>query len=114
MTGIIFVGTGFVADYYMTTLANHPQLRLVGVWDRDAERLDAFARYWNVSAYASLDAALADSAVTIVVNLTTPESHYGINRAEKLIVNQLQEEMPAVTVAFGNPYAIRFSAMRLR
>ena len=35
MTGIAFVGTGFVADYYMTTLANHPQLRLVGVFDID-------------------------------------------------------------------------------
>ncbi len=79
MTGIAFVGTGFVADYYMTTLANHPELRLVGVWDRDAERLDAFARYWTVSAYASLDAVLADPAVSIVVNLTTPESHYTVN-----------------------------------
>ncbi|MCK3776601.1 Gfo/Idh/MocA family oxidoreductase [Ensifer sesbaniae] len=65
----------------MTTLANHPQLRLVGVWDRDAERLDAFARYWKVSAYASLDAVLADPAVSIIVNLTTPESHYSINYA---------------------------------
>ncbi len=81
MTGIAFVGTGFVADYYMTTLANHPQLRLVGVWDRDAERLDAFARHWAVSAYASMDALLADPAVSIVVNLTTPESHYTVNRA---------------------------------
>lgn len=81
MTGIAFVGTGFVADYYMTTLANHPQLRLVGVWDRDAGRLDAFARHWKVSPYASLNEVLADAAVSIVVNLTTPESHYAVNRA---------------------------------
>ncbi len=37
-----------------------------------------------------------------------PANDFGITRAEKAIVNQLQEEMPAVTVAFGNPYAIRF------
>lgn len=63
MTGIAFVGTGFVADYYMTTLANHPELRLTGVWDRDAERLDAFARYWKVSPYASLDAEIGRAHV---------------------------------------------------
>ena len=37
------IGTGFVADYYMTTLANHPGLDLAGVWDRDDARL-ALAR----------------------------------------------------------------------
>ncbi|WP_312365752.1 Gfo/Idh/MocA family oxidoreductase [Ensifer sp.] len=81
MTGIAFVGTGFVADYYMTTLANHPQLRLTGAWDRDVARLDAFADYWKVECYASLEEVLADPAVAIVVNLTTPESHYTVNRA---------------------------------
>ncbi|MCY1320655.1 Inositol 2-dehydrogenase/D-chiro-inositol 3-dehydrogenase [compost metagenome] len=99
MTGIAFVGTGFVADYYMTTLANHPQLRVVGVWDRDAVRLDAFARYWKVSPYASLDAVLADPTVSIVVNLTTPESHYAVNRAALTAGKHVYCEKPlAMTV----------------
>ena len=72
---IALVGTGFVADYYMTTLANHPALSLAGVWDRDAARLEAFRAFHSVPAYAGLDALLADPAVGIVVNLTTPESH---------------------------------------
>lgn len=80
MTGIAFVGTGFVADYYMTTLGNHPQLRLVGAWDRDEARLAEFAGYWKINRYATLEEVLADPAVTIVVNLTTPESHYTVNR----------------------------------
>ncbi len=75
---IALVGTGFVADYYMTTLANHPALALAGVWDRDAARLEAFRTFHNVPAYSDLDALLADPAVQIVVNLTTPESHYEI------------------------------------
>ncbi len=37
-----------------------------------------------------------------------PANDFGITRAEKAVINQVQEEMPAVTVAFGNPYAIRF------
>ena len=31
---IALVGVGFVADYYMTTLNNHPELRLCGAFDR--------------------------------------------------------------------------------
>ncbi|WP_232825879.1 glycoside hydrolase family 3 N-terminal domain-containing protein [Chitinophaga alhagiae] len=37
-----------------------------------------------------------------------PANNYGISRAERAVINQVQEEMPAVTVAFGNPYAIRY------
>ncbi len=75
---IAIVGTGFVADYYMTTLANHPTLMLTGVWDRDAARLEAFRSFHDVTAYSDLNALLADPSVQIVVNLTTPESHYEI------------------------------------
>lgn len=79
MTGIAFVGTGFVADYYMTTLANHPQLRLVGAFDRSQAQLDRFCRFYGVRAYADLGELLADPDVAIVVNLTDPESHYAIS-----------------------------------
>lgn len=37
-----------------------------------------------------------------------PANDFGITRSQKAFVNQLAEEMPAVTIAFGNPYAIRF------
>ncbi|MGF6176651.1 Gfo/Idh/MocA family protein [Ensifer sp. 4252] len=94
MTGIAFVGTGFVADYYMTTLANHTQLRLVGVWDRDETRLTEFVAYWKVHRYASLDEVLADPAVTILVNLTTPESHYTVNRTALLAGKHVYCEKP--------------------
>jgi predicted dehydrogenase len=51
MTKIALVGAGFVADYYMTTLANHPALSLAGVWDHNAQRLAEFCRFHNVRAY---------------------------------------------------------------
>lgn len=76
---IAFVGTGFVADYYMTTLVNHPQLRLAGAWDHDPTALARFTTFHGVKAYRDLDALLADDV--LVVNLTTPESHYAVNRA---------------------------------
>lgn len=77
---IAFVGTGFVADYYMTTLANHPSLRLVGVHDRSPERLRQFANFHGVKAFDSGAALINDPAIQIVVNLTTPESHFEISR----------------------------------
>ncbi|MFM7368628.1 MAG: Gfo/Idh/MocA family oxidoreductase, partial [Sphaerospermopsis kisseleviana] len=35
---IAIVGCGFVADYYLKTLSNYPELKLTGVMDRDQER----------------------------------------------------------------------------
>jgi predicted dehydrogenase len=98
-TGIAFIGTGFVVDYYMTTLANHPGLRLNGAWDTDAARLQQFCNYWKVRAYASGDEVLADPTVAIVVNLTPPESHHEVNKACLLAGKHVYCEKPlAMTV----------------
>lgn len=81
MTKIAFVGAGFVADYYMTTLANYPELELAGVWDHHADRLAQFCRFHDVRAYGSLEECLGDRDIAIIVNLTTPESHFAVNSA---------------------------------
>lgn len=36
-----------------------------------------------------------------------PANNFGLSLAERLIVKQLQSEMPSATVVFGNPYAIQ-------
>lgn len=79
-TYIALVGCGFVADYYMSTLSNHPHLTLVGVYDKDPVRLQAFTRFYKVRAYASLTDLLADQQVQLVVNLTNPRSHYEVSK----------------------------------
>jgi predicted dehydrogenase len=81
MTGIALVGTGFVSDYYMTTLVNYPDLKLAGAWDWNPDRLRAFGEFYNARTYHSLDELLRASDVDIVVNLTTPESHFSVNKA---------------------------------
>jgi len=75
------IGTGFVADYYMTTRANHRELDLAGVHDIDLERLDAFCAYHGVKALASLDSVLADASIDLICVLTTPETHFSIAKA---------------------------------
>lgn len=37
-----------------------------------------------------------------------PANSFGISVAEKVLIRQLQQELPTVTVAFGNPYAIQY------
>jgi predicted dehydrogenase len=81
MPGIALVGTGFVADFYVTTLHNYTELNVVGAWDRNEARLAAFCAFHNIHAFSDLAAVLADPAVEIVINLTTPESHFEINKA---------------------------------
>ncbi|MEP3435420.1 MAG: Gfo/Idh/MocA family oxidoreductase [Hoeflea sp.] len=81
MTKIALIGTGFVADYYMTTLANYPELTLAGVWDHDTARLSRFCGFHDVRAYGSLAECLGDQEIAIIVNLTVPESHYELNCA---------------------------------
>lgn len=78
---IAIVGTGFVADYYMATLPNHPELTLGGVFDRDPATLVRFKEHYQAPVYTSLEHLLADPSVQLVLNLTNPESHYAVSRA---------------------------------
>ncbi len=55
MASIGIVGTGFVADYYMRSLATLPEVTIAGAWDIDRDRLHAFGQYWHVPEAASLD-----------------------------------------------------------
>ena len=75
------LGCGYVADFYMATSGNHPNLKIIGVYDNDPQRLDKFSRYYNVRAYENLDALLNDAAVELVLNLTNPRAHYDLTKA---------------------------------
>lgn len=91
---IAIVGCGYVADFYMATLPNHPELQLKGVYDRDAERLRLFSAYHGVPAYDDLDALLRDPAVELVLNLTNPSSHYEVSLAALEADKHVYSEKP--------------------
>ncbi|KMK65651.1 Gfo/Idh/MocA family protein [Puniceibacterium sp. IMCC21224] len=76
------IGCGFVADLYMRSLAAHPELQVVQVWDHDAERLKVFCDHWKIAAAPSLNALLdAHPKDGVVLNLTNPRAHFEINKA---------------------------------
>ena len=91
---IAIVGTGFVADYYMTTLAGHPQLKLAGVFDRNTNRLAQFCSFHKVRAYPDYAAMLADPLVEIIVNLASPQAHFEISKAALEAGKQVYSEKP--------------------
>jgi len=97
VAGIAFVGCGFVADFYLATMANHPNLRLIGVFDRDRERGNALASHHRLMQYRDLEALLGDDRVEIVVNLTSPENHYEVSLQALLADKHVYSEKPLAT-----------------
>lgn len=101
-TGIALLGCGFVADFYMLTLPNHPELMVSGVFDIDRARLTRFSSHYNVRAYDSLDALLADPEVVLVVNLTPPDSHFATSQRALMAGKHVYSEKPlAMSVSDG-------------
>ena len=106
---IAIVGCGFVADYYLATIPGHPELKLVGVADRDADRAARFAALYSMPKYDSLDDLRNDSRVEMVLNLTNPRNHYEVSRAcleagkhvysEKPLAMELDEARALVELA---------------
>lgn len=78
---IAIVGCGFVADQYMLTLRQHPELDLVAVMDRNPERARRFSTFYGVPAYATLRELCEDPLIDLVLNLTNPGSHYEVSAA---------------------------------
>ncbi len=75
---LAFVGCGFVAPLYFQSLSRHPELELVGVYDRDSRRCKIFCDGTESRQYESYEQLLNDSTVEGVVNLTNPPSHYEV------------------------------------
>lgn len=78
---LALVGCGYIAESYASALPHHPELRLVGAWDCDSERLAAFAKRWSCRQYESEAELLADGDIELVANLTNPRSHASVTRA---------------------------------
>lgn len=78
---IAIVGTGFVADLYMRSLASFPGIKVVGAYDIVAANLERFCRYWGVEAAESLEQLVSDYTADLILNLTNPASHFEITKA---------------------------------
>lgn len=72
---VAVVGCGNIANAYGEALAGRPEIELLGAHDIDSTRAAAWTAKFGGRAYGSLDEALGDPAVEVVVNLTIQNAH---------------------------------------
>jgi len=81
MKEVLIIGCGFVADLYMRSLATFPEMRVIGAYDKNQTRSNAFCSHWGLQSFKSLTDALAASPrPQIILNLTNPNSHYEVTK----------------------------------
>lgn len=102
MTNISIIGTGYVADLYMRSLATFPKLKILKVYDRDPSRLRAFSEFWNVVPANSLADVLAineaeENIPNLILNLTNPGSHYAVSKVCLEANRHVYSEKPLAT-----------------
>ena len=91
---IAIVGCGFVADYYLVTLPIHPELKVLGVTDKNPERADHLSRSYGVPKYPTVQDLLKDDRVEMVLNLTNPRFHYEVSKPALLAGKHVYSEKP--------------------
>jgi len=94
---IAIVGCGYVADNYVTTLANHPELKLVGVVDQLESRAIRFADHHGLRRFDSYDDVLSDPDVDLVLNLTNPRNHFETSYRALAAGKHVYSEKPLAT-----------------
>ncbi|MBR0715585.1 Gfo/Idh/MocA family protein [Bradyrhizobium liaoningense] len=78
--GVGIVGCGNISTIYMHNLPKFRDLELVACADLRLEAAQAQAAQFGIAAL-SIEALLARPDIQIVVNLTTPNAHYGVSQA---------------------------------
>ena len=76
------IGCGNISDAYFKASSSFPNIKLTKVADLRMEAAGEKAEKWNFEA-VTVDELLADKDISIVLNLTTPQSHTQIN--EKIL-----------------------------
>lgn len=95
---VVIVGTGFVADFYMRSQELHSDVEILGAFDLRADRLAEFCAHWKVAAFDSLQALLAKLPDDgLVLNLTSPASHYTVTRQCLEAGKHVYSEKPLAT-----------------
>lgn len=95
---VAIIGCGFVADLYLRSFTEHPDVTVIGAFDIDPDRLAAFCDHWSVPRFESMDdllAALPNDGVAL--NLTNPSAHFDVNHAILEAGHHCYSEKPLAT-----------------
>jgi len=97
--GIGFVGTGDVSILHAAAVARCPDARLVGVWNRTAERGRRRAKEFGCRWFETPEALAADPEVDAVFVLTNLETHLQYTRAALAAGKAVLCEKPVAATA---------------
>ena len=79
--GIGVLGCGNISDIYLSNLTSFfPYVTVEAVCDLDESKARAQAEKYGIGKVLSLEEMLADESIRIVLNLTTPKSHYPLTK----------------------------------
>lgn len=109
---IAILGCGYVADFYMATLADYPEFSLAGAFDVSAERLRAFSTFNKTKAYESFESFLADPTVELVLNLTNPRAHFDTTKACLEAGKHVYSEKPLAMDSSAGAELVRLAEQR--
>lgn len=111
------------ATDYARSITEHPDTRLVAVWDPDEERGRAGAASLGVEFIGDLDAVLANDGVDAVTVTTATTQHHDVVRraaeagkhvfSEKLLAPTVSEAVDLVRIAEDNRVVLVVSLPRL-
>jgi len=90
--GIIWCG--MVSGEYLKILSQFAMLDMVACADLDLARARARADQYHIPRVCSTDEMLADSEISLVINLTTPGAHAGLGLAAVQAGKSLYNEKP--------------------
>ena len=110
ITKVGVVGCGAISDIYLKNLTNTFDNTCVkAVCDLDSEKTDKAVKKYNIENIFTLKQMLADDEIKIIVNLTTPKSHYSICKmaleagkhvyVEKPLCVEFEEGLELVSIA---------------
>jgi predicted dehydrogenase len=95
--GVAVVGAGSISDQYLADMVGYPDLEVVFVADVFADRARAQADKYGVPGAGSVEDALVDDRVELVVNLTIPAAHADVASQALSAGKHVWNEKPLAT-----------------
>ncbi|NQW18892.1 MAG: Gfo/Idh/MocA family oxidoreductase [Chloroflexi bacterium] len=88
------IGCGNISGIYLTNMPHFDALEVVACADMDPRRAEEAAKKYGISTALSVEDLLANDEIEIVVNLTTPPSHFEVAMAAVKAGKSVHGEKP--------------------
>jgi predicted dehydrogenase len=94
-TKVGVVGCGAISGIYLKNMTGvFDNIEVKAICDLDIERTEKASKEYGIKYIYTLDEMLADDEISIIVNLTTPKSHYSICKKALLAGKHVHVEKP--------------------